>query len=389
MVTVKILYALLFIISSAFYLLYTEILSAYILIFVIILPLLLASILLFSKFLIRGNITSISNTAVKNDKINFMLTINNKTFIPFSNSVITIEYFNNLINSYDTMVLTIPIHPLCNEKISFSLTSDYCGILNIKIKSIKIYDFIKLFSCKIKPNNITKITILPEIHTLKSINNNNTIKSNDGEIYSKYKNGDDPSEIFALKNYLPGDKPNRIHWNLSLKQDELIVRHYSQPVNSSVLIVLDFSGGVSEKYIRSLDTASDIFASISFFLINNEIPFNFTYFDNKNNCLNLSQINNNSDITSNLKSIFENGPIDSPIFTNEIIKKIYDYSKIIYISSSEKAITQLYNRNILGNIILIYIKNEILNGFDDIEKFDNLIVIPSGKLKENISKIIL
>lgn len=389
MLTVKIIYAVLFIIASVFYLLYTEILSAYILIFVIMLPLLLALTLLFSKFLIRGNISAISNTAVKNEKINFMLTINNKTFIPFSNSIITIEYFNNLINTYDTMVFTIPIHPLCNEKISFSLTSDYCGILNIKIKSIKIYDFIKLFSCKIKPKSVTKITVLPEIHTLKSINDNNTIKSNDGEIFSKYKHGDDPSEIFALKNYLPGDRPNRIHWNLSLKQGELIVRHYSQPVNSSILIVLDFSGGVSEKYISSLDTASDIFASISYFLINNEIPFKFTYFNNENNCLNFSQINNNSDIISDLKTIFENGPVDSSIFTNEILNMINDYSKIIYISSSQKAVSQLNKQNILGNMIFIYIKNEILNEFVDIKKYDNIIVIPSGKLKDNISKIIL
>ena len=81
----------------------------------------------------------------------------------FSNSIITIEYFNNLLKSYDTMILTVPIHPLCNERINFSLTSDYCGILNIKIKSIQIYDFIKLFSCRIK-SDVVKMCIRDRLY---------------------------------------------------------------------------------------------------------------------------------------------------------------------------------------------------------------------------------
>ena len=114
---------------------------------------------------------------------------------------------------------------------------------------------------------MNKITVLPEIYNLNSLYKLNIINTNESSIFSKYKRGDDPSEIFDLKNYLPGDKPNRIHWNLSLKQDNLIVRHYSQPVNSSILVALDFNGIASEKNIRSLDTVSEVFASISFLLI--------------------------------------------------------------------------------------------------------------------------
>lgn len=218
MLSVKILYMLLLIISVIFYLLYTEMLSLYILIFLVALPLLLGAIIIYSRFFIKGSIEAKSNTVVKKGKIDILLSINNKTIIPFSNSIITIEYFNNLLKSYDTMILTVPIHPLCNERINFSLTSDYCGILNIKIKSIQIYDFIKLFSCRIKSDVVNKITVLPEIYNLNSLYKLNIINTNESSIFSKYKRGDDPSEIFDLKNYLPGDKPNRIHWNLSLNK---------------------------------------------------------------------------------------------------------------------------------------------------------------------------
>lgn len=101
--------------------------------------------------------------------------------------------------------------------------------------------------------------------------------------------------------------PNRIHWNLSLKQDNLIVRHYSQPVNSSILVALDFNGIASEKNIRSLDTVSEVFASISFLLIDNEIPFKLTFYNSHKNSNEFVRVINKSDVSENIRSIFENG----------------------------------------------------------------------------------
>lgn len=143
---------------------------------------------------------------------------------------------------------------------------------------------------------MNKITVLPEIYNLNSLYKLNIINTNESSIFSKYKRGDDPSEIFDLKNYLPGDKPNRIHWNLSLKQDNLIVRHYSQPVNSSILVALDFNGIASEKNIRSLDTVSEVFASISFLLIDNEIPFKLTFYNSHKNSNEFVRVINKSDV---------------------------------------------------------------------------------------------
>ena len=55
MLSVKILYMLLLIISVIFYLLYTEMLSLYILIFLVALPLLLGAIIIYSRFFIKGS----------------------------------------------------------------------------------------------------------------------------------------------------------------------------------------------------------------------------------------------------------------------------------------------------------------------------------------------
>lgn len=46
----------------------------------------------------------------------------------------------------------------------------------------------------------------------------------DSDEYSMRHPGDDPSETFALREYVPGDRVRSIHWKLTEKTGEVIVR---------------------------------------------------------------------------------------------------------------------------------------------------------------------
>lgn len=389
MAITKILYIILLVISAIFYILYMKPLSSYILIFIVLIPLFLGICTLCAKFFISGSIQPQSDTVIKNNKINLTLNIKNKTLLPFSSNVITIEYFNNLMNVSDKMTIAIPIHPLCNEKINFSLTSDYCGILNIRIKSIHVFDFIKLFSVRIKPQKTYQITVLPEIHPLISTKLLTKINSEDSDKFSKHKSGDDPSEIFALKDYVQGDKQNRIHWNLSLKYDDLIVRHYSQPISSSILVLLDFCGSASKKHIQSLDTVAETAFSISAFLTENEIPFKFAYFNSKLGHEEIISISDISGITDALESVFINNPVEKTNFDKTLLDTAYSYSKIFYITPSADNLSRIFDKINYENLTPILIKNEYDEKKYEFQNSNELIIIPAGKAGEIISNILI
>lgn len=61
----------------------------------------------------------------------------------------------------------------------------------------------------------------------------------ESEEFSKERGGDDPSEIFQIRDYQPGDKLRSVHWKLSAKTEELMVRENSLPLGCPVVFYLD------------------------------------------------------------------------------------------------------------------------------------------------------
>ena len=51
--------------------------------------------------------------------------------------------------------------------------------------------------------------------------------------------GNDFSEIYSLRGYEPGDDVKRIHWKLTEKTDEVLVREGSRPQEDEVLLYWD------------------------------------------------------------------------------------------------------------------------------------------------------
>lgn len=265
----KFLYFVLSVISIVFYVLFVENLSFYLMIFIIILPMFLGAVLLIGKFNIKCSLDIKYKTALKNSNCQFFLTISNKSIFPFPTSVIKIEYTNKLCKTVNSMYISVPIHPRVTQTVNFALCSDCCGIMNVKIVSVRLFDYIKLFSCRARVMKENDVYILPDISSEILDYHMKSIFADDSDKFSKLRSGDDPSEIFDLKDYAPGDKLSRIHWNLSSKQNQLITKHYSQCISSPIAIIpdVDFKGGS----LMEIDAALEVFYGISFSFIENEI----------------------------------------------------------------------------------------------------------------------
>lgn len=383
----KLLYLILLLISVIFYILYSEILSLYLLIFIAALPVFMALLSILARFLIKADMKPHSDTSVKNSKTGFELTVKNRSPFPFSNCIIRIEYFNSILSCGDEMTVEIPVHAFSEQKVNFYLSSDYCGLLYVRIVSAKIFDFIKLFSCTIKPKKQYTVTILPEIHQLSSHNQIKMINSEESDIFSKHKSGDDPSEIFDLKEYIPGDKPNRIHWNLSLKQDDLIVRHYSMPINSSILLILDFCGDCSHSDIKSLDSAAETAFSLALYLTGNGIPFKFAYYSDKLKREIIVPVSSENDIRSIFEKIFTDGPCIETDFAAALREISCEYSRIYYVTTSEHNLNEIMKENCDDNIMPVLIASEKDRQHSPYSR--EIAIIPAGNTGAGIADIII
>lgn len=131
---------------------------------------------------------------------------------------------------------------------TYLFDAEDCGNVRTSAEQAKYQDLLGLwvFTC---PVEISRETLVypPEIRLNMELLKRPETKSF-GEMYNQ-KKGQDISEVSGLREYVPGDPMNSIHWKLSGKLDELIVREFGQPSNYNTLILYEMMKKCGEKEI--------------------------------------------------------------------------------------------------------------------------------------------
>ena len=82
------------------------------------------------------------------------------------------------------------------------------------------------------------------------------------EEYSQTRPGDDPSELFGVREYRPGDRQNRIHWNLTASRDITMVKELGLPIDTSVLVLADIYAMPQAVAEEQYDALMTVIASV-------------------------------------------------------------------------------------------------------------------------------
>lgn len=123
---------------------------------------------------------------------------------------------------------------------SFSLSSIHCGKMQIRLERAECRDILGLTRCKSRiAKKKTAALVLPELYPADVVVGGSEVKDPEGVEYSLYRPGSDPSETFAIREYRPGDSLKQIHWKLSEKLGDTVIREPGFPISNSILILLD------------------------------------------------------------------------------------------------------------------------------------------------------
>ena len=90
------------------------------------------------------------------------------------------------------------------------------------------------------------------------------------------RRGEDRSEVYQLREYRPGDDIRQIHWKLSSKLDELILKEASQPESRSHLVFWDKrTGGTPQQ----MDALAEVVSSAGMALLQSGVPYTLCWTD--------------------------------------------------------------------------------------------------------------
>lgn len=271
MIITKIVFLLMIIICVMFYILYLWDFALVLLVVIAVLPVIMFIMALILKHTVKADIVIKDQAVPKKHPFPVQLCVTNKSFIPIGKAEARIDYYNIFSNQITTFYLDMPVQAKNTQKVTFQLSSKFCGIVNIRTEYINIYDPMRLFRFKTAKKVSANVSIMPELHEISGTVNFSDRSSEESNVFSEFKSGDDSSEIFDLREYNNGDKLNRIHWKLSSKRDDLIVKEYSLPVDVPSVIFINLKCYEDSDYtLPVFDTLIETLFAVSQFFIENE-----------------------------------------------------------------------------------------------------------------------
>lgn len=272
----KILYALLIAGLTAFYILYIDSIALIMLLCALIVPVILRVGLTWLHFTSACELHGRTGGCRVGESVPVTLFLESRCPLFFPQAVAELRVRHAFGKKPETLHLKFPVQPKNITRLTFYLHADYCGIVEARLVRLHVYDLFRLCHTSIRcTSESISLLVLPEAVFLPLHNAAAPVDHPDSERFAG-KPGDDPSEIFAIREYQPGDQVSRMHWKLSSRSEEMLVKDFSAPIRKNILLYLECLPGTP---IQVLEKMLGLLYSMAYQLIEGGHLCEIAWFD--------------------------------------------------------------------------------------------------------------
>ena len=231
----------------------------------------------------------------KNTPVKVTFCVENKSFVPVENIRVSYEIKNSFYGNKQGYEINL------------------IARVEISVKKVMVYDIFSLFGFEKNVNLMKDVAVCPYvIKKTENIPLSDSGRSDEEELSSI--KGDDVSQISQIRDYIPGDKLQNIHWKLSAKKEEIQVKEYSMPYSDDVVLLIN--SYVNKDEPKVFDEVIEKTYGIALDLIDQGRRFYFTWFDNKEMAFKKKEVNNRDELMEAILDFFY-------VNTSEVLKNDY------------------------------------------------------------------
>jgi len=214
-------------------------LSAILLVFLIVWPILNLIYVLIVFASIDAYVENDGMSVVKNTPTKFKIQIiNHSPFpVPFAEADFRLPDKNALRCVLKRIRIAAP--PNSDYLIESNVTFAYRGTYDVGIDCLYVYDFFKLFRFKVRLYNYRSIYVTPRRFAMSADINRAT--SDTATDVRRSALGVDKNDVSDIRRYEPGDPMKSVHWKLSSKSEELQVKQYDMNTGKTVYLFCDLA----------------------------------------------------------------------------------------------------------------------------------------------------
>ena len=220
---------------------------------------------------------SVPRAAERKENFRGRLTLQNQTVWPVFGGKGQILWENLFTGEHGEIPLSFSLGCKETRTIEFEACSSWCGCVKVQFSSWKCNDFFHVFSVRRQAVAEGCTVIMPEKQ-----NSDFSFLTREGFDmesfrYSGNRPGDDPGETYDIREYQPGDSIRQIHWKLSGKLDDIMIREKSFPVDDTVLILAE--AFQAEREPRRAETVAEVLSAIIRDFMEKKIPCQVGIYD--------------------------------------------------------------------------------------------------------------
>ncbi len=171
------------------------------------------------------------------------------------------------------------------QAVGHHLTFSSCGKVVCRLTRGLAWDYLGLIPLPLRLPEPVSVLFYPAPVDVYLTAETVAISGGEGDSYSQTKAGDDPSELFGLREYREGDKLSRVHWKLSQKTGQTLVKEFGLPITDHFFFLIEPNGSGLED-----DALMDVFVTLSSFLSEQGAAHRAGFRDNSGQRLHLMEI---------------------------------------------------------------------------------------------------
>lgn len=232
----RILYAVLVGMAVLFQIFFRFYLSTFVLVLILVLPILSLLLALLGWMGSMASAVPEASLVTVGGSARFRIILYHSSFLPLIRPRVRLGWTNQLTGESGESKLTLT----ARKPAELTVPAAHCGRLVCRVEGAACCDLLGLFPLPVRKGPERAVLILP-VHLELEGKEELAAGENAGTVL-RPRPGGGPGEDYDLREYRVGDPLRSVHWKLSSKKDELVVRETLEPQQAAIVVTYDHFG---------------------------------------------------------------------------------------------------------------------------------------------------
>lgn len=232
--------------------------------------------LLLCWFALRRGPKSEACYAVKGDTAKFSFGLKNRGLLPLPLVRLRFRFENKAFSGVEK-AYAFSLAPFETGSCSVAAHCLLAGCFPCGVQSLELRDFLGIFRLKKRAGELFPVCVLPRLLNPGRLPFEGETGFNAAA--ARFRYATDPLTVADIRQYVDGDSFRDVHWNLSAKKGELMVKTHDPSANAPALLLVDFSPcPAGTEPLSYLDRLLEFTATLAHYCLKEGLPLRVAFY---------------------------------------------------------------------------------------------------------------